>query len=187
MPPIIKSDKEEIDEIIDKASERFVEKATPKIADSILEKMNAGGKPSSKLSQVLENLRKKEGKEGEPPSQTDTETEKEKIEKEQIEKEKAEKGHEHEHSHEEEVPCPLCSSKEHTHKLKSFEPGKVKCTGDKCGVEYALIPTVSEYKCETCGLPHKKPVESTVDDKCPFCNGETFAKFDWSKLKNKKK
>ncbi len=89
----------------------------------------------------------------------------------------------------EEISCPNCSSNEHDHKLKDVGGGKLKCTGEDCQKEYALISTLSDYKCETCGTPHARPKkkEDEENDSCPFCGGNSFIRpeISYDKIREK--
>lgn len=147
--------------------------------------IGGGTTGGSKVSQILRNAT------AQIPS--DIEKEKERIEKErnelskekenfEKEKEKLMKPHNHEDSSEL-IDCPTChKGDKNRHKLKNIGGGIVKCTGDGCGIEYGLIPKSADYKCTTCGLPHKKPAEVSNDDNCPFCGNSDFLKHDWSKI-----
>ncbi len=83
-----------------------------------------------------------------------------------------------------EVYCPTCSEGNHDHKhiLKPIEGegGKLKCTGDDCKSEFALVDLASEYFCQSCHLPHKKPATKEEQDKdsCVFCGDNNFMKSD---------
>jgi hypothetical protein len=85
------------------------------------------------------------------------------------------------HNHSDDVvDCPTCRKPGHV--LKSIGHGKVACTGPNCGDEYALISTKPDYKCTTCGLPHKRPIGNEENDDCPMCGNTNFLKYDWSKI-----
>lgn len=89
-----------------------------------------------------------------------------------------------EHNHDNDISCPTCG-KGHIHRLEGDGKGKVKCTGDGCGLKYNLIPDSADYRCETCGTPHQRA--SGSDDKCPMCGGEHFEPYPDSILKRIKK
>lgn len=163
MPPHSEEEKDEIKGIIKQVAESTAKITAETVKKDIIEEMGSKG---SKISEMLK---------GTKPQISDEE-------KEKLEREKKAK-------HEDAVFCPNCSKgdKEHSHALKEAGPGKVKCTGDSCGIVYNLIPDNAGYKCTSCGVPHGKPTVITQDDKCPFCGNESFEQFDWSKVKNKKK
>lgn len=155
----------EINEKIDEAAKRAAKETVELLKDT-----GIGEAVGSKMSQILKSAQS-----------TDTEkNERDKI----IEEARKERKRLEDEMHESEVLCPTCS-KGHVHVLKGTDDSKVKCTGDKCGTEYALIPTDADYACKGCHLPHKKPIEIKEKDECPFCGGSEFLKHDWSQLKKK--
>ncbi len=89
------------------------------------------------------------------------------------------------------ISCPTCKHNGHSHALKDIGGGKVKCTGDSCGEEYALIPTkdVPDYQCKTCSSPHHKPKNKDDEalDNCPYCGSTEFIKSqtDYKKIREK--
>jgi len=78
------------------------------------------------------------------------------------------------------ILCPGCRTG-YVHKLKEDGIGRVKCTYEGCGSEYALIPINADYQCEKCNAPHKKPTNPLafeIKDICPFCGNTTFKWLD---------
>ena len=185
--PVIKSRDDELNEMIENTAKKISTETAKVVSDELEKKFDEKLKnlkpidtSTSKVSQMLKNtnlvndqtsnLSKQEIKDEKTEQKEETKTTKEIPEHEK-------------HIHDD-ISCPTCI-KGHIHKLEGVGNGKVKCTGDKCGIEYALIPTIAEYKCTNCGSPHKKPIESTDLDSCPFCNNKEFAKVDWNKLRKK--
>lgn len=94
-----------------------------------------------------------------------------------------------EHVHDD-IDCPTCS-KGHVHKIA--ESGRLKCSEDKCGEEFLVIPTHADAFCIGCGLPLKRPEGDKKIESCPGCGGQKAAligktgipdiKFDFSKIK----
>ncbi len=79
------------------------------------------------------------------------------------------------------VFCPTCDQGKHEHKI-DFK-GRVgltgKCTGDKCGEEFILVPKKPDYHCTTCGLPMKKDINEKNEIKsCPLCGNVRTLGFD---------
>lgn len=179
MPPRLRTDSDETRILIDEAAKKSAEETKK----AILGELNSNPESGSKMSQIL-----KQAHSGNVEQHTGDVVPKDTVERMKEEYQKEKKTLEDE-MHESEVLCPTCT-KNHIHILKGAGEGKVKCTGDKCGTEYALIPEDADYKCEGCGLPHKLPIEHTehdnikeAKDSCPFCNGNKFTRYDWSKLK----
>lgn len=87
------------------------------------------------------------------------------------------------HTHEDDIDCPTCH-KGHIHKLKEKD-GVFKCTGDGCGQEYYLAPTIPEFQCTNCGTPVNKPAKKELEDTyvCPTCGKDHFKEFDKRKIK----
>ncbi len=181
-----------MDEAIKKAVKETAEEITKTMESKTkIVTDNSGG---SKISQILKNanLQQNIPEEKDTKENNELDRENEKLKKEMI-------SHDHGHSHDEDsILCPTCKKPGHT--LKTVSPGVVKCTGEGCGVELALVPKKSQFRCTNCGLPHeishelsqqqikKYPIESSPDDICPFCNNNDFIKYDWSKvLKNTNK
>lgn len=85
------------------------------------------------------------------------------------------------HDHDNEISCPTCGN--HIHKLTSN--GLVaKCTGEKCGTEYIMVPKNADSKCTTCGMMWKKPNEKSnyeVAD-CPMCGNKRALEFNLKEL-----
>lgn len=191
---ITRTIEEENKELIAKAAEEMSRKSEESLR-KILEESKSDIVPGrSKVSQILANASK-----GTTSSQTDdkdkdNEIEKEKKELEEIKKKERmefdkEKERLQKELEEEAVFCPTCSGKKHEHKhaLKKTEKGTLKCVDGTCKIEYALVPTDANYKCTTCNIPKRKPIEENSDDSCPFCGSKEFEKFDWSKIINKNK
>lgn len=206
--PVLKTNEEYVRNIVKETADESAKKT----ADTIYEKIKTEHFEKLKIEQdkfkieqdKVEKLKIEQDKIKIEQDKVEKEKlEKEKIEIEKLEKEKLEKtklektkvsvadmvkganmtGVENktdEHKYND-ISCPTC--KGHVHKLEGAGVGKVKCTGDKCGIEYALIPTIADYKCDTCGSPKKKPIESNSSDICPFCNNNKFHKYDWSKIR----
>lgn len=87
--------------------------------------------------------------------------------------------------HDHDIFCPTCGDG-HIHKLGGSSSGlTVKCTGDKCGEEFVLVPKKSDYKCTTCGLPLKKPEEGSKHkvESCPMCGNLRSIEFNLEELK----
>ncbi len=192
--------------IVTKTTEEFnkelIEETARRTAEGIKKTLEESSHvPSeSKVSQILRNANKgqislqtNEGKD----LKSELDQEKEKLEeikrkeRQNLEKEKEEL---EKRLEETELFCPTCTSKEHKHedshehkhKLKKIDNGLLKCTGDGCKTEYALIPKDADYKCTNCGSAHKKPIEINDDDDCPMCGNKDFLKYDWSKVIKKK-
>jgi len=91
---------------------------------------------------------------------------------------------EHEHKNDE-ISCPTC--KGHVHKAEGDKTGLVyKCTKDGCGFVSVMVDKRSDYKCNNCSMPIKKPEKPENVDGCPFCGGTKAIRFDWGKLWAKK-
>lgn len=87
------------------------------------------------------------------------------------------------------IDCPNCKNDEHSHSLKVLDNGKLKCAGEECGAEFALITTEPDYQCKECLAPHSRPKnkEDEANDSCPFCNSNEFIKpkIDYKKIRDK--
>lgn len=211
MRPVTKTDEELIREAIEETARKTAENVIEKVKSGegskisqIIRNANKGMEApqiDETEKEKLERERDRLAKEREKSErerlerereEKDNEIQKRKEELEKIkERERLEREKEKEELekeiHEKEVSCPTCH-KGHVHVLKGTSPGKVKCTGDECGTEYALIPDNADYKCTTCGLPHKRPAKELEEkDNCPFCSSQEFVQYDWSKLKSKKR
>lgn len=87
------------------------------------------------------------------------------------------KGHNHD-----DILCPTCKGG-HVHKATDDKSGLVyKCTKDGCGFVSVMVRKDSDYKCNGCGAPIKKPEKPEDMDGCPFCGGTKAVKHDWSKV-----
>ena len=195
---ITKTTEEENKELIERTIEESNKKHEENLRKIIEESKPPTGAGRSKVSQILTNAGKgtstqqtdDKEKDKDKDKNDDLEKEKEKLEeikkRERMEldkeREKLQKDLE-----EESVFCPTCSGHKHEHKLKKTDEGTLKCEDGTCKTEYALIPTNADYRCTTCGLAHKKPIEENQDDECPFCGNKEFLKYDWSKVLNKGK
>lgn len=154
----------------------------------------------SKVTQILRNADK-----GSSPQLTEKRENKSELDQEKLEEIKRKERQAFEKEKEElekkleetEVFCPTCSgghkhenAHDHKHLLKKTNEGTLKCTGEGCKTEYALIPTDADYQCADCGTPKKKPSgKIDEEDTCPLCHGNEFLKFDLAKVikKHKKK
>lgn len=156
--PIMKSNKEEIEDIVNSAAER----AAKKVFETSIG--TEDGTEGKKFSEVLKDIKNK-GKSGESKD-----------------KDKDKDGHDHSHSTDE-IDCPTCKTG-HVHKLKNDESGTFKCTGPDCGKEYHLLSTTPEFQCINCGTPVDKPPKE-LENKyfCPTCGKDHFKEFDKRKIK----
>lgn len=179
MPPIMKSNeeimKEAIDESVKKASDETVKSVKSYLDEKEKERTEKEKDKGtgSKVSEILKNAK-----------------ETTEVRKSEPEAKKPEVNVEHNHIHEE-ISCPTCSSGDttHPHVLKKTNNGTLKCTGDGCNTEFALVPKDADFKCVTCGLPSKRPVVKELEKSttCPFCGKDDFIKYDWNKVLTIKK
>lgn len=85
------------------------------------------------------------------------------------------------HGHSDVIDCPTCKS--HVHKVEEDKSGMVyKCTKEGCGFVSVMVRKDSDYKCNNCSMPIKKPEDSAKMEGCPFCKGTKAVKHDWSKV-----
>lgn len=167
MKPIMKSNKDEIEDIVNIAAE----KAAKKVLETTIGIGDGTGE--KKFSEVLKDIKNK-GKSEEGKDQDD-------------------KGkHEHNHSVDE-IDCPTCKTSSQDgrkpHKLHSDGKSGLVCTGPDCKHEYLIIPKArAEYVCESCGQSHIKietrNKELRKNDKCVNCGKDTFV-LKGNKIDNK--
>jgi len=89
------------------------------------------------------------------------------------------------HNHkDDEIACPTCKGG-HIHKVDDKNGLIYKCTKDGCGFEAILVDTRSDFKCNNCGAPIKKPEDPTKEKEmegCPFCKSKKAVRHNWGKL-----
>lgn len=94
------------------------------------------------------------------------------------------------------VFCPTCidideHGHEHKHAMKETKPGLFECTGPDCNSKKILVDLESDYECDNCKLPVKKPknVKVALGVACPWCGSKGKMKEkDWKgKLEQLKK
>ncbi len=196
--PITKTSDEQIKEAIEDTARKTARYIREEINGSggsrisqILKTANQGRTTPDQIIRDVMDKERSEKEENERAEQEKIEKEKakkreEEEEKNKEKKEKDEKEEKEKHVHTD-MFCPSCAKGEHKHTLKVTESGKVKCTGDECGLEYSLIPVTADYECKTCHAPHKKPAQLVDDDTCPFCGDNIFVEKNWDKYKKKSK
>jgi Zn finger protein HypA/HybF involved in hydrogenase expression len=88
----------------------------------------------------------------------------------------------HDHK-DDEIACPTCKS--HVHKVDDKNGLIYKCTKDGCGFEAIMVDKRSDFKCNNCGAPIKKPEDPTKEKEmegCPFCKSKKAVRHNWGKL-----
>ncbi len=151
-----------------------------KLAKMIEERVSPLG---NKLNEISEKLTKK----NKEPDEEKIEDIIRKIKNKQSEKIIEEKKLKEIHN---DVDCPTCES--HVHKMVGNDL-ILKCTGDNCGEEFAMLSKSATHSCRNCGFPLKKPAEGKGIKDCPLCGSNkgadpiedniTHLNFDFSKTK----
>lgn len=154
MKPIMKSNKEEIEDIVNSAAE----KAAKKVLETTIGIGDGTGE--KKFSEVLKDIKNK-GKSEEGKDQDD-------------------KG---EHEHEDDIDCPTCH-KGHVHKLKNeagtYKCTGPECGKEYHLI--STTPEFQCINCGTpVDKPAKKELENTYV--CPTCGKDHFKEFDKRKIK----